>query len=209
MHQQTTIYYRSDIINILIKSFNYSSYLEIGVDDPALNFDKIDCIIKQGIDPNSLRRDILKTTSDDYFKGLKDKFDLIFIDGLHHCQQVLRDIKNSLKHLNQNGTIVCHDMLPSNVIMQLVPRLSNIWTGDCWKAWGHLRMTRQNLSMFVINTDYGIGVIKKGFQKLYVPRISMAKMDYSFFYSNKKDLMNILTISEFIELFDKSATYNV
>lgn len=44
----------------------------------------------------------------------KQKFDLVFIDGLHHSDQVLKDINNSLSFLEPNGVIMCHDILPSS-----------------------------------------------------------------------------------------------
>ena len=44
-------------------------------------------------------------TSDEYFKKFKDKFDLIFIDGLHHYNQVEKDIYNSLEILNDKRII--------------------------------------------------------------------------------------------------------
>lgn len=53
-----------------------------------------------------------KTTSDDYFKkNLKEKFDLIYIDGNHHSDNVLRDARNSFKLLNKEGFIVFDDFL--------------------------------------------------------------------------------------------------
>jgi predicted O-methyltransferase YrrM len=53
-----------------------------------------------------------KTTSDDYFKkNLNEKFDLIYIDGNHHADNVLRDARNSFKLLNKGGFIVFDDFL--------------------------------------------------------------------------------------------------
>ena len=41
-----------------------------------------------------------KTTSDEFFKkNLNEKFDLIYIDGNHHSDNVLRDARNSFKLL--------------------------------------------------------------------------------------------------------------
>ena len=188
---------RTDIINLIIQKNNFSSYLEIGVNDPAVNFDRIECKFKRGVDPIPQRADIIGTTSDLFFSQLPGIFDLVFIDGLHHCHQVLKDIENSLRHISKNGIVLCHDMLPENEIVQRVPRVSKTWTGDCWKAWSFLRMTRKDLNMFVLNTDYGIGFIQKGEQNLYRPNISLDEMNYSFFDSNKKELMNIIELGEF------------
>ena len=59
--------------------------------------------------------------SDDFFKTSKDKFDVIFIDGLHTYDQVRRDVINSIKHLKEGGYIALHDMLPRNWKEQHIP----------------------------------------------------------------------------------------
>lgn len=181
---------RVTIINALIQKKSYQSYLEIGVDTGAC-FNSINCPNKTGVDPS---KEVLKNvpgcivkTSDDFFKQNKQTFDIIFIDGLHHYQQVYRDILNSLKVLNKGGTIVCHDMLPPDEMHQKVPRQQIAWTGDCWKAWVILRGTRSDLNMYVINTDYGCGIIQKGRQNC----IEYSKLNYSSFLANKEKWMNI------------------
>ena len=40
------------------------------------------------------------------------KFDIIFIDGLHEYDQVKKDIVNSLKFIDEKGFILIHDLLP-------------------------------------------------------------------------------------------------
>lgn len=197
---------RTVLINTLIQKFGYMSYVEIGVNDPGANFDWIKCDNKQGVDPVPLRADIIGKTSDNYFEGLDKqcKFDLIFIDGLHHYEQVIRDINNSLNHLALAGAIVCHDMLPVNEEMQKVPRGTQEWTGDCWKAWAHFRMNDKNFDMKVVDTDYGLGVIKRGKQELFRAPVSVDKMDYTFFSQYKQKLMNIIDVNTFVELLNLS-----
>jgi hypothetical protein len=195
---------RTAIINLLIKEFGYHSYLEIGVQNPANNFDRIMCDNKIGVDPCPLRDDIIKLTSDDYFTGLQPnvKFDIIFIDGLHHSVQVLRDVKNSLVHLNTGGTIVCHDMLPENEDMQKVPMpdsQKHAWTGDCWKAWAYLRMVEPNLDMLVLNADFGVGIIQVGTQEIFEPFVKMENLEYDFLQSHKHKLLNVKNLKEVIE----------
>lgn len=152
---------RTAIINALVKSCNHKSYLEIGVAD-GFNFGDITCSNKVGVDPDS---DVVCThnmTSDAYFEAYNDKFDMIFIDGLHHADQVLRDIENSLDRLNPGGTILLHDCHPPNEKSQIVPRTELVWTGDVWKAWVKTRIDRPNLSGYIVNTDFGCGVIEWG-----------------------------------------------
>jgi predicted O-methyltransferase YrrM len=54
--------------------------------------------------------------SDDYFKINDDKYDIIFIDGLHEYRQVLKDIINALNNLTHTGVVLLDDVIPSNNI---------------------------------------------------------------------------------------------
>ena len=45
------ITHHTQLLNVLIKKHNLKSYLEIGVQNPANNFDKIECDSKVGVDP--------------------------------------------------------------------------------------------------------------------------------------------------------------
>ena len=145
--------FRADIINTLIKKINAKKYLEIGVSN-GINFASIKCDYKIGVDPDLESPATVHLTSDSFFETNQDKFDVIFIDGLHHSDQVYRDIINSLTVLNDGGYIVCHDMSPWNENVQLIPFDSAIhtyWTGDCWKAFVKLRRERRDLSMACVS----------------------------------------------------------
>lgn len=177
---------RYDIINQLITENNYQTYLEIGAQN-GFNFKKINIAQKMSIDPDPESAATEVISSDDFFAKNTKTFDIIFVDGLHHWEQVERDIINSLKCLNDGGTIVCHDMKPENEEQQIVPRISKAWTGDCWRAWVKLR-TRDDLEMFVYDTDHGVGVIKKGKQ---IPIDTYHLMPYATFDMLKDQLLNL------------------
>lgn len=195
---------RTDIINRLISHYNYQTYLEIGV-ERGVNIKAVNAKFKLGLDPNPECRlfypECFIETSDQFFSLIEYYrplyFDIIFIDGLHHEEQEYRDIYNSLRFLNEGGTIVCHDMLPTNKKMQDVPRTQEIWTGDCWKAWAKIRSEDENLSMFVIDCDFGCGIIQRGKQDL----ITYDKLDYDSFVTNKEQWMNIISVDEFKNKF--------
>jgi hypothetical protein len=178
---------RTEILNLLATAYGAKSYLEIGVDHPSINFDKIDCRLKTGVDPNPKARATFRMTSDQFFKQNKKKFDLIFIDGLHEADQCERDIKNALECLNENGSIVCHDMNPTTEEMQSVPRKQGVWTGDVWRAWLRFR-NRPDLSMHVLDTDYGVGVIRKGHQH----PMRMDNPTFEQFMQHKKEWMPVI-----------------
>jgi len=46
--------------------------------------------------------------------------------------------------------------------MQRVPRIQAEWTGDCWRAIVRLRMSRADVNVSVLDTDYGLGVVRRG-----------------------------------------------
>jgi hypothetical protein len=188
---------RTDIINSLILSNNLKTYLEIGVRNRDDNFNKIACYDKTGVDPEPSANATYVMTSDDFFKFNKKKFDIIFIDGLHLREQVLKDIENSLNTLNDEGFIVCHDCLP-NTEKEQIEYYDGIsaWVGTVWKGISYLRMTRKDLEIKVVDTDYGCGIIKKGSQNLY-PKIEFADMDWNYFSKNRNDLMNVISVEEF------------
>ena len=153
---------RTGIINWLIDRNGYSSYLEIGIGD-GRNFSEVNCERKVSVDPAegeyAEASPTHRMTSDEFFASNRETFDIVFVDGLHHRDVVFRDLCNALRILNPGGAIVCHDLNPSTEAMQRVPRETNAWTGDCWKAWVQLRRERPELPMMVAKTDYGVGII--------------------------------------------------
>jgi SAM-dependent methyltransferase len=182
---------RWDIINKFIEKNEYKDYLEVGVQSGMCR-DHINLPNenKTTVDPDDRSNNPTHLmTSDEFFKQNDKTFDIIFIDGLHHGDQVLKDIENSLEVLNEGGTILCHDMLPNSDEMQRVPRVQDIWTGDCWKAWFKLRGTRKDLFMFIIPSDWGVGIIQVGSQEIVSELdIPLNDMDWDLF--TKHNAMN-------------------
>ena len=91
---------RWDIIQGLINKNKYKRYLEIGIWDITVNFEKISCPFKVCVDPNPQLGDVtFRGTSDAYFKQLHPefKYDMVFVDGLHIHEQTTKDIYNSFK----------------------------------------------------------------------------------------------------------------
>lgn len=185
--------HRSTVINNIINLIKATRYLEIGIDSGD-NFNRVVCEKKIGVDPSVNAPCLFHMTSDDFFEQNKDRFDVIFIDGLHHADFVERDILNSLSVLNDGGYIICHDMNPINEIMQRVPREVDYWMGDCWKAWVKLRSTMDNLSMYVIDTDCGCGVITNGKQDLINVDCDLT---YDNLETHRQQWLNLISVDEF------------
>lgn len=189
------------IINALIKKFGYNSYLEVGTQLRRNNFDKIKCESKMCIDPDPASDAILHLTSDEYFEKNPNKtFDVIFIDGLHEATQVHRDIVNSFCVLNTGGAIVVHDLLPTDELMQRVPRETKIWTGNGYLAWIKCRRLNDDLEQFVIDSDFGVGILREGQQETL--KINQP-ITYDDFERNKQEWMNIITVEQFNKWLEK------
>ena len=196
---------RSEIINTLIKKHGYKKYLEIGVGN-CENYNLIECEYKTNVDPcfdnydnQSVMQVVNKMTSDDFFKTNEEKFDIIFIDGLHVYEQVYQDIINSLQALNEGGSIVCHDMLPPTQWHQRPVdeyKGHEEWNGDCWKAVARLRMESNDLSIYTVDCDWGVSVISKGINRKFPGSIEK-DLNYSFFEKTKFNLMNIVQPADF------------
>ena len=110
---------RLQVIQHIIDIKKYKTYLEIGCYQDDI-FSNISIQNKIGVDPVS--GGTVKDTSDGFFKKNNSKFDIIFIDGLHHYEQVKKDIQNSLSFLNVGGLILLHDCMPQRFIEQAVPQ---------------------------------------------------------------------------------------
>jgi len=188
---------RTEIINLFIEKYNYKSYLEIGVQS-GINFSQVKCENKIGVDPDLKSAATIHLTSDEYFKNSKKTFDIIFIDGLHLEEQVYKDCCNALERLNDGGVIIWHDCLPTTEHMQVREMHNGAWTGDVWKAWCVFR-SYPELEMYVVNTDYGCGVMKKGEQKPMV--IHRGEMKWENFKENHKEWLNVISVGEFLKRY--------
>jgi hypothetical protein len=190
---------RIDIINYLIQKNNYKRYLEIGIAAGEC-FRGVNIEHKDSVDPVKSADVKFVMTSDEYFRSLDKsaKYDIIFIDGLHHSGQVYEDIQNSLEHLEENGIIICHDMNPPFEVSQRREVVVGFWNGDCWKAFAKLRSRRADLEMCVVDTDWGVGIIKKGRQEIIqIPE----KLSYTFLDENRQKLLNLITVEDFYKKF--------
>lgn len=189
---------RWDVLNYLIRRFEFKKYLEIGVQS-GYCFDQVKCDYKVGVDPDPTSQSTLKMTSDDFFKSeLSEKFDIVFVDGLHEAPQVYKDIVNALSVLNEGGIIVCHDMLPATKEAQQVPRIQSIWNGNCWEAFVQLRASRSDLAMCTLQADHGLGVIMFGEQDLI--DLSGVELNWENFCKHQSEWMNTMTVPEFYAL---------
>jgi hypothetical protein len=190
--------YRWDLIQHIIDKYSFKNYLEIGCDKNQ-SFSRINIKNKVGVDPVS--GGTIRDTSDNFFKINKDKYDIIFIDGLHHYDQVSRDIKNSLEILNQNGFILIHDCLPRSIAHQAIPRYRGSWNGDVWKSIVEMR-TLDNIETYTCQIDFGVGVIRniKNSDVLKINLNDFSKLKFKDYYHNYKKYMRVVDYENLLDI---------
>lgn len=198
---------RWELMNYLIEKYKLVNYLEIGVND-GLCIRQIIAEHKDGVDPypgseigGAIVPEInYPISSDDFFELIKNadiRYDMVFIDGLHHSDQVDKDVQNALNHITDDGFIILHDCNPLVYEMQTVPRATGLWNGDVWKSITRLRCTEPNLEVMVVDMDWGVGVVKKGNQIVYDQAPLDECLTWEYFDEHRVELNNLITVNEF------------
>jgi hypothetical protein len=119
---------RSVVIQRLLDLYEAPRYLEIGVDQ-GTTFHSVHAAAKFGVDVKfafdlaAATSDIknhsasyYEMTSDQFFAKTdksQERFDVIFIDGLHTFDQTLRDLLHASYALADGGIIVVDDVMPT------------------------------------------------------------------------------------------------
>jgi hypothetical protein len=165
-------------IALLQQEIPFRSYLEIGVSAGA-TFKNVSVPQKVAVDPHfrfnyrsTANEHFYEIPSDTYFARLvpSKKFDLIFIDGLHHAEQVLKDFDNALKHSHDGTLIIVDDVYPCDefsvlrdqdeaVSLRMLKRKDSpaprAWHGDVFKAAFDIALNYERISYVTITEGYG------------------------------------------------------
>ena len=176
---EKNLFTRHAFINRAIKKFKNCKYLEIGVASNRV-FNTIPLKLKNkfGVDP--AQGGNFRMTSDEFFeKYPEEKFDVIFIDGLHHYDQCQKDTINALKKLNESGIILFHDFLPRAELEQKIPQNYGTWSGDVWKVAVELYHSKIWILKFVILIGVGILKPSANYEYFKMPELKDAGLIYS------------------------------
>jgi tetratricopeptide (TPR) repeat protein len=162
------------------------------------------------------------TTSDMFFEQKAaalfsaEKIDVAFVDGLHTYEQTYQDVLNVLSHLSTNGVILMHDCNPPTessaypaasweaAAKMNLPGWDGRWCGDVWKAVIQLRATRDDLNIFVLDCDFGIGVVTKRKPDLMLDYSTdqIRSMTFSDLRHNRKQLLNLKSQAYLYQFLD-------
>lgn len=143
-------------INRLAMGLNAQRYLEIGVNTGA-TFHNVQIKQRVGVDPNfefdtqQFETDTTRfsaTTSDVFFQSepFFPLYDVVFIDGLHVFEQVIRDFSNAILHTHRRSVILLDDTVPNDIFSSLRSQSEALaerqaaglngaeWHGDVFKS---------------------------------------------------------------------------
>jgi len=152
--------HKYEILSLFHEIYNPQLYFEIGVDrGVSIRLAKCKTI---GVDPkptsggNANEAEIHVLKSDKFFEKnlLNGRVpDLVFIDGLHHFDQVIRDFRNTEKNCKRNTIIVIDDILPSHTGQTTREWKPGAWTGDVWKVIPILKKYRPDLKIILLDSN--------------------------------------------------------
>lgn len=192
---------RTDVLNALIARHRLRSYLEVGLLDPAQNFDRIRAPVKESVDPNVPATH--RMTSDRFFSELaaEAQYDLIFIDALHEEEQALRDMQNALRHLSPRGAIVVHDCSPPTEWHQrpaaaFVPGTD--WNGTVWRALVRFRTMYPHIAVHTVDMDWGCAVIRPGDRESAPPPAVPPDFGWEDLERNRREWLNLISPAAFL-----------
>ena len=202
------------IIQMVVRELGKPDYLEIGVKE-GLSFLPVAAKRKIAVDPE-FKFDYRKNgkenetyheiTSDEYFATRNDNIDgVIFIDGLHTCSQVLRDIDNALKCMTSDSVIIVDDTSPlkdteavaakniDDAARIVGPSFDLSWCGDVWKAIAITRATATDLHVFTVQGHRGLTFITRGEPEsvLSIPVEEILSADYKYLSDARDKILNM------------------
>jgi hypothetical protein len=105
--------------------------------------------------------------SDTFFRDYTPKallgsaLDFTFLDGMHHCEFLLRDFMNAERHSAPFGVIALHDCIPVEIPMTdrtqngtppIAPHRGGWWTGDVWRTILALKRHRTDLKILCLDS---------------------------------------------------------
>ena len=228
---------KARIINRLAAVHGYRQYLELCAATTGGQYDEVDrrrlscCRLSYvtpdqhndggPIDYRSPDREIgacLARMAQDGFA-----FDIALVDPWHEYETSWRDLNEAFRLLPAGGTLVVHDCLPDRAELTAPQYTPGAWCGRTFEAYVDFVHSRNDLTFYTVDCDYGCGVIRKkppvtGLRMRARTALSMlrrlptrplrrrwceAKQQggdalFAFFLVNRVALLNLISVEEFL-----------
>jgi hypothetical protein len=175
---------RADVVQSFLSLYQEPRYLEVGV-EKGLTFHALSAARKVAVDPH-FQFDVSEAESahpeatyhqvpsDEYFGSrARGQFEVIYLDGLHTFEQILRDFTNALELITPDGVIVIDDVIPNSYFASMsnasefwalhaggfVQRA--FWMGDVYRLVFFIDTFFQQVSFRTVEENHGQLVVWK------------------------------------------------
>lgn len=217
---------RQEAVQHLLSLFDRPRYLEIGVCKGA-TFHNVRAYEKVAVDPkfqfdvddaratasNSTYHEI---SSDEYFGSVADpgeKFDVIFLDGLHTSEQTLRDFMSAMLLLRDNGVILIDDVRPPTYLASIANRgnffkmrkfmksRDQRWMGDVYRLVYFIQTFAQQFTYGIVADNHGQAVVWRK-RRATVPHRTISDVGSKTFedFVLDKDAFPLMRLEEIVAL---------
>jgi len=174
---------RIDLLNFLIQQRKSQRYLEISMHSEQESYNRICCFFKKKISVDCTENSRPPLDSS-FTRTIPEKFDIIFIDGLHTEEQVLNDVTVAFNCLSLSGIIVLHDCMPPDAWHQRgldEYKKGENWNGTVWKS--ALRIFNStSYKCMLLDMDWGCGIIDTSETQTPAALQLPAKLEYYIHY---------------------------
>jgi hypothetical protein len=150
--------------------------------------------------------------------------DIVLVDPWHEYDTSFRDIAKAFELVPPGGSLLVHDCLPPSLSVASPEYVPGDWCGVTYKAYVDFVSGRSDLEFKTVNTDYGCGVIRKAgpgsqwrqilnrlhrkpsqhrLEEELIQSWRSIDNDYAsafcFFQKHNKELLNLISLDDFIE----------
>jgi len=88
-------------------------------------------------------------------------FDIALVDSWHEYAPSWRDLQEGFRLIRPGGTLVVHDCLPPRPAIAGPVPIPGEWCGVSYQAYIDFVHSRNDLTFYTVDCDYGCGVIRK------------------------------------------------
>jgi hypothetical protein len=202
-----------------------TAYLEIGV-RRGVTFRDVRAGRKVAVDPELLldigearaanpNSTFHPVTSDAFFRehSQDERFDVIFLDGLHTFEQTLRDLLNATEVLKERGIVIIDDVIPSSyaaslpsiadaaVVKATLGDLDAAWMGDVYKLVWFIAEFMPAYTFRCVQENHGELVMWRSARELHGRRHTLAEiasLDFCQVIANK-DIFNSAPMADIVQ----------
>ena len=220
---------KTDIINGLAARHGFTSYLEICTPTTGNRYGEIDrrqftsrsrlmyrwCA--EACDGYRIDYPIEGEAIEGALSDLRRRgqlYDVILVDPWHGYESSLRDMRSALTMLKEDGVLVVHDCSPPSLHHASPSYILGGWCGLTYAAMIDFVAAEPGLDLYTVDADFGCAIIRRR-SAVQATGASMrpdpAAMTgwravgsdfverYRYFDNRRADLLNLLTIGEFLD----------